>query len=147
MKSEHPQSISTAVETQTVVEASDVLPQGKSQAAAIAQISGKQSDQATLKDIRAELINELKDVLSKRREAVAPDDDSVQEPDELLSVAKSDKSVTEQSISPEQRAVADAQREARKNNYDAVIEELKNLQKLQKSSGAYNSKKGGNRQE
>ncbi len=147
VEADHPQSASTGVETQATVEASDVLSEGKSQASVMEQISGKQPDHATLKDIRAELINELKEVLSKRRDAVAPDDDSVQEPDELLPVAKGDKTVTEQSILPEQRAIADAQREARKNNYDAVIEELKNLQKLQKSSGAYHSKKDGNRQE
>jgi len=69
--------------------------------------------------------------------SVAPDNNVEQKSDES-SVAESSKDVTEQRVS---------QQETRKNNYDAVIAELKNLQKQQKNSGAYNSGKGDDRQE
>lgn len=128
--------------------AADVAsPADKPQSAAREQARIEPSNQAARKNMRDELIAELKDVLRKRRDAVAPDDNSARSSDEPLPVAGGDEKIIEQSTSPEQQVMEKAQREVSKNNYDAVIEELKTRQKPNEKRGTFNSTKGDNPQE
>ncbi len=128
--------------------AADVAsPADKPQSAAIEQTHIEQSNQAVPENMRDELIAELKDVLRKRKGSVAPDDNSTQTPDEPSPVAEGDEKITGQDISPEQKVTEKALREIRKNNYDAVIEELKTRQRLTKERGTFNSTKGDNSEE
>lgn len=128
--------------------AADVaLPADRPKSAAKEQTHIEPSNQAARKNMPDELIAELKDVLRKRRVAVAPDDNSAQSPDEPLPVAGGDEKIIEQSASPEQQVMEKAQRKVRKNNYDAVIAELKTRQGLNKKRGTFNSTKGDNPQE